>query len=240
LSQPKYGLAARWHYLWIPSSFLKIFATENPGLSTAGSFALEGYRRKADKDNPSRTWEFAVGIGYQSMAPKDAYWLGNGKDPTQDADLVQAKNFYLITMDMGFTSRQYFSRYFGIHYGAGLGLGIVQGKILRTSAQQISDPNNPSNKHYEVRTPGGQVICDGQAKCNETLLSQSETHPPDQGPYQSSRFQETGVPPVIPIVNLMAGLDFPIPDANGLEFRLEFGLFDFLGIFAGATAGYAF
>jgi hypothetical protein len=228
----KYGLAFRVRWVSVPSWFLGIFTDKNVPLSTY-SYALEGYRRKVDRDDPNRTWELSVAVGFQNMSPDDGYWLGKGKDPNVDADLVQARNFSLITMDAAFISRQYFSRYFGIHYGAGLGLAVVRGKILRTSAQ--CDPAT-GQCHVQIATP--TVTCGGpnQAACTESDLNLSTGR--DNGPYDAHRFQETSVPGAVPIINLLFGLDFPIPDAKGLEFRVEGGFYD--AFFIGGTAGYAF
>jgi hypothetical protein len=228
----KYGLAFRLRWVSVPSWFLGLFTDKNVPLSTY-SYALEGYRRKVDRDDPHRTWELAVAIGFQNMSPSDGYWLGKGKDPAQDADLVQARDFSLITMDAAFVSRQYFSPYFGIHYGAGLGLAVVRGKILRTSATY-----DPATKQYTVVSPTtGAPICDVNAKCSEAALAGTQGSN-DTGPSGAHRFQETSIPGAIPIINLLFGLDFPIPDAKGLEFRLEGGFYD--AFFLGGTAGYVF
>jgi hypothetical protein len=238
-----YGLAVRWRWVSVPGWFLGLFAQKNVPLSTFNCWALEGFWRKHDKEDRNRTWEIVVAVGYQNMTTSDGYWLGRGKDPALDADLVQTKGFGLITMDAAYVLRQYFSPYFGIHYGAGLGLGVVRGKIMRTSAQY-----DPATGQYEVRQPGepasgsgygpGAVICGTDAKCNETMLSQSSLAGQDLGPYQAHRFQETSVPSALPIINLLFGLDFPIPDAKGLEFRLEGGFYD--AFFVGVSGGYAF
>lgn len=226
---PQYGVAFRARWISVPSWFLGLFTQKNVPLSSY-SVGLEGYRRMRDREDPNRTWEISVGIGFQDMSMSDGYWLGKGKDPAQDTDLVQAKNFGLITMDAAFVSRQYFSRYFGIHYGAGLGLAVVRGKILRTSARQ------GANGTFTVES-NGQTICDASAKCDEKALTQTQGRQ-DLGPNEPHRFQETSVPGAIPIVNLLFGVDFPIPDAKGLEFRLEGGFFD--AFFLGGTMGYVF
>jgi hypothetical protein len=228
-SQAKYGLGIRVRWVSVPSWFLGLFTQKNVPLSSY-SYALEGYRRKVDRDDPHRTWELSAAIGFQNMSPADGYWLGKGKDPAVDADLVQARDFSLITMDAAFISRQYFSPYFGIHYGAGLGLAVVRGKILRTSAAY-----DPATGQYTVISNGNQ-ICDVNAKCNEAALAASQG-PGDQAG-NGHRFQETSIPGAIPIINLLFGLDFPIPDAKGLEFRVEGGFFD--AFFVGGTAGYVF
>ena len=244
-SKAMYGLAFRWRWISVPGWFLDAFTQKNVPLSTFSCFGLEGFRRKTDRDDPNRTWELSVALGYQNMSPPDGYWLGDNKDPVQDTDLVQFDGLSLITMDAAFVSRQYFTPYFGIHYGAGLGLAIVRGRILRTSAQY--DPGSG----YQVRTPGGgppgygsgQVICTQDAKCNQDprkgpTLSQSETGQ-DLGPYNAHRFQETSVPGALPIINLLVGIDFrvPIPQYHqAVEFRLEGGFFD--AFFIGLAAGY--
>lgn len=239
-SEPIYGVAARWRYIMVPGWFLGFFTQKNVPLYTPASFGLEGFRRKIDKDDPMRSWELVVGVGYQDMSPPDGYWLGKGKNIAVDTDLVQARNLSLITMDAAFVSRQYFNPYFGIHYGAGLGLGIVRGKILRTSAQY-----DPNTKGFEVRTPGGsgpgygtgQVVCDTKAKCNERLLNQYSGT--DLGPYDAHRFQETSVPGALPILDLLVGIDVraPLPNGQAVEFRVEGGFFD--AFFIGLTAAYA-
>jgi hypothetical protein len=226
----KYGLGLRVRWVSIPSWFLGLFAQRSVPLSSY-SYALEGYRRKVDRDDPHRTWELSAAVGFQNMSPADGYWLGKGKDPSQDADLVQAQNFSLITMDAAFISRQYFSPYFGIHYGAGLGLAVVRGKILRTSATY-----DPATKSYTV-VSNGNTICHADATCDQKALAATQTGP-DNGPSDPHRFQETSIPGAIPIINLLFGLDFPIPDAKGLEFRVEGGFYD--AFFVGGTAGYVF
>jgi hypothetical protein len=231
-SQAKYGLGIRVRWVSVPSWFLGLFAQKSVPLSSY-SYALEGYRRKIDRDNPNRTWELNVGIGFQNMSPPDGYWLGKGKQIDIDTDLVQAKNFSLITMDAAFISRQYFSPYFGIHYGAGLGLAVVRGKILRTSA--VCD-RATGQCHVQITQPQDQCGGPGQAACTEQNLAASGG-PGDQAG-NGHRFQETSIPGAIPIINLLFGLDFPIPDAKGLEFRIEGGFYD--AFFLGGTAGYVF
>jgi hypothetical protein len=229
--RPLYGVGARWRWVTVPGWFLGMFAEKNVPLSTFNCWALEGFWRKHDKDDPNRTWEIVVSVGYQNMSPPDGYWLGRGKDKSVDADLVQAKNFGLITFDAAYVLRQYFSPYFGIHYGAGLGLGVVRGRILRTSATY-----DPSTNTYTVQS-GGNQICDANAKCNEVALAGTQGQK-DLGPQQPHRFEETSVPSALPIINLLFGLDFPIPQAKGLEFRLDAGFYD--AFFVGLSGGFAF
>jgi hypothetical protein len=236
-----YGVAARWRWVTVPGWFLGLFTQKNVALSTFNCFALEGIWRKHDREDHNRTWEIMVSIGYQNMSPPDGYWLGKGKDITIDTDLVQAKGLGLITMDAAYVLRQYFSPYFGIHYGAGLGLGVVRGKVMRTSA--VCDPAT-GECHVELSqtnasTGKPDVHCGhaGEPACTERDLANSEGLP-DRGPNGAQRFQETSVPSALPIINLLFGLDFPVPDAKGLEFHLEGGFYD--AFFLGLSAGYVY
>jgi hypothetical protein len=233
-----YGVAGRWRWVTLPGWFLGLFAEKNVPLSTVNCWGLEGFWRKHDKDDPNRTWEIVVSAGYQNMTPPDGYWLGRGKDPAKDADLVQVRGLGLITMDAAYVIRQYFSPYFGIHYGAGLGLGIVRGKVLRTSATY-----NEVTGQYTVQNSSG-TICQPDAKCNKEALAQTELQPPDRGPTDPHRFEEDSVPGALPIINILAGIDvrIPIPDVgakNGaIEIRLEGGFYD--AFFVGLSGGYAY
>lgn len=226
-----YGVAARWRWVTIPGWFLGLFAEKNVPLSTFNAWGLEGFWRKHDKEDPNRTVEIVVSVGYQNMTPPDGYWLGRGKDPAKDADLVQVRSLGLITVDAAYVVRQYFNPYFGIHYGAGLGLGVVRGKVLRTSATY-----DQASGQYSVWSNGTR-LCDADAKCDEKGLALTEGTE-DQGATDPHRFEETSVPGALPILNVLFGLDFPIPDAKGLEFRLEGGFYD--AFFIGLSGGYAF
>jgi hypothetical protein len=230
------GFAARWRFVSVPGWFLGLFAEKNVPLSTFNCFAAEGFWRKHDKDDRNRTWEIVVSAGYQNMTPSDGFWLGRGKQLTQDTDLVQVRGLGLITFDAAYVLRQYFSPYFGIHYGAGLGLGVVRGKVLRTSA---TCDQATQQCHVEIRQPNPPVSCGhvGEPACTEADLTKSQGTS-DNGPGDPHRFQETGVPSAIPIINLLVGLDFPVPlpDKSNLEFRLEGGFYD--AFFVGLTMGY--
>jgi hypothetical protein len=234
-----YGLAFRARFVSVPSWLLQAFAPDNKRLRSY-AVGLEGFWRKRDREDRSRTWEIVVAVGYQGMSPPDGYWLGRSKDRLQDTDFVQAKGLSLITMDAAYVLRQYFSPYFGIHYGAGLGLGVVRGKLMRTSATcPAGQPCHVEISQTNATSGQPDVHCGhaGEAPCTETDLSHSERSP-DTGPTGAHRFQETAVPSAIPIVNLLFGLDFPVPDAKGLEFRIEGGFYD--AFFVGAGAGYLF
>jgi hypothetical protein len=83
----------------------------------------------------------------------------------------------------------------------------------------------------------------GSRSCTEAnLIQKRRPYPRHSGPISNResphRFQETSVPGAVPIINILFGLDFPVPDAKGLEFRIDAGFYD--AFFIGGSAGYVF
>jgi len=232
VNAPHFGGALRARWVTLPSWFLGMFTKANRALSSYG-VGLEGFRRKRDSDDPNRFTEISLALGYQNMSPPDGNWLGSGKDPSLDTDWVQFKNFGFWTIDFSYLGRQFFNEVFGIHYGAGLGLAIIQGDVLRTSSANCR-AGNLSTK--ECRP----LVCTNGV-CTETELSNSTKENPrgeSDSPEHPHRFREGSIPAVIPLINLVAGVDFRIPTVPGLEFRLEGGFYN--ALFLGGAAAYVY
>jgi len=231
LNPPLWGGALRARWISLPSWFLGMFTKANRALSSYG-VGLEGFRRKRDLENRDRFSEMSLGVGYQNMSPPDGNWLGNNHSAALDTDWVQFKNFGFWTIDFSYLVRQYFNEVFGIHYGAGLGLAIVQGDVLRTSSYGCTEQN--------INTCRPRV-CNGGPCTPKTLTEQglkdSQTGQPDN-PDTPHRFREGSIPGAIPIINLVLGIDFRIPTVPGLELRLEGGFFD--AFFLGGGAAYVY
>jgi hypothetical protein len=226
LNPPHYGGAFRARWVTVPHWVFGIFTKHNQAVS-AYSLAFEGTRRKRDAENPNRFTDISLAVGFQSMHAPDGNWLGNGKNPVIDTDWVQFKNLGLWTIDLAFVQRQYFNEVFGIHYGAGLGLAIVQGKVDRTKSNACTD-NNLDSCRPKVCTSTG-------SGCSESDLQKADT-PGDNTAADPHRTKIRDIPPVLPIINLVAGFDFRI--AHGLEARLEGGFYD--AFFVGGAVAYIY
>jgi hypothetical protein len=236
VNPPQFGVGFQARYISLPSAFLAAFLKASRPLSSWG-VGFEGFRRKRDADNPNRFWELSLGVGYQSMSPPDGNWLGNGHAANLDTDWVQFKNVAFWTIDFSFVERQFFNEFFGIHYGAGLGLTIIQGDILRTSSS--SDCTDSNLGDTSVCRP--RVCTSLAAGCTESELKSSQG-PADtgSGPGGAHRFREGSVPGAIPALSLFAGIDFRVPQVPGLEFRVNAGFFDLLVIYVGGGVAYLF
>lgn len=219
-----YGVAARARWVSVPGWFLDLFTKANEPLSST-AFGMEFFRRHGDYD-------LVLGLGWQGMSPSDGNWLGKGKVAGLDTDFVQTPGVGLVSVDFAFIRRQPFTEYFGMHYGAGLGLALVTGTIYRTSAGPFCTDANAGNESQCYPAEGGDPsrrILPGDLARTENGGADTATSP--------HRFVESGKPPVLPILNLTLGLDFRLPNVRGLEIRpLEVGFFN--AFFVGAGIAY--
>lgn len=219
----QFGFSLRYRQVFVPSWFLGLFTQEH---TTLNSFHVGGefVRRKGDMD-------IIIGVALQNMSPPDGNWLGRGKDPRIDTDYVQFKDFQMIGLDAAFVWHTNFNEWFGMHYGAGLGLGLLTGKVLRISA---GTPGCAS-------APGDERVCYPQP-CAQGPCTEAELRNLDGPPgtlERPGRYKEDSIPGAIPILNVLAGIDLHIPDVPGLEWRLLEGGF-YNAFFLGSSITYLF
>lgn len=222
-----YGVALRGRWVSVPKWMLNLFTKRNMPLSSY-SAAVEVMRRKGEFD-------FIFSFGYMGLAPADGNWLGKGHDARIDTDYVQFKNFGMYTADVSFVWHSYLNDWFGLHYGAGLGLGVMTGQMLRTSNFGCIEENagDPTQCH-----PKDVPSCEGPAGCSDAELAGTMNNPGMDDPNNPRRFADSNVPPVIPIVNVLAGVDFRLPHVRGWEAKLEGGFYN--AFFLGVGVGYTF
>ncbi|HTA19703.1 MAG TPA: hypothetical protein VK989_10450 [Polyangia bacterium] len=224
-----YGVALRLRWVSVPSWMLNLFTKRNVPLSSYAT-ALELMRRKGEFD-------FIVSVGYQNMSPPDGNWLGRGNNPATDTDYVQFKGLGFVGIDASFVWHSYLNDWFGLHYGAGLGVGIVTGQMLRTSdgSGGCTEQNagNVAGCHpVGITCPNGTCSDADLAGLNRggSMATDSATTP--------HRFVDPNVPPALPIVNVLVGVDFRLPHVRGWEAKIEGGFYD--AFFLGGGVGYTF
>jgi hypothetical protein len=219
----RYGVGVRSRWASTPSWMLGWFTKTAKPLS---SYTVGGefFRR-------SGNFDLVLGIAWQDLSPPDGNWLGSGKDPATDTDFVQFRNFGAVSVDLAFIMRTELNPWVGIHYGGGVGVGIVTGKVLRTSDGAGDCATNPGD--VVGCKPQLTPPCNGP--CTEQQLQNSEGgQDSSQAP---SRFVAGNIPAAYPIVNIVGGLDFRIPHLDGLELKVEGGFF-FPYLFLGGGVSY--
>jgi hypothetical protein len=216
----------RW--IIVPSWMLNLFTAKNVPLSSWGTGGGVYGRR----GNFSLMFSF----NYMDMSPPDGNWLGKGSSysAVTDTDLVQFRGLSLYAFDLSFIWTPMFTDWFGMHFGAGIGVGIVGGHILRTSNGSgctAANAGDLSQCHpVGVDCPNGI--------CNEAQLAATSATPGADTAATPHRFTESSVPPALPIVNVVVGLDFRLPQTKGWEASIEGGFYD--AFFLGLGVGYTF
>jgi opacity protein-like surface antigen len=225
----------RW--ITVPSWMLNLFTAKNVPLSSWGT-GLGVYGRRGN-------FSLMFSFNYMDMSPPDGNWLGKGASyaPETDTDLVQFRGLSLWAADLSFIWNNMFTDWFGMHLGAGIGVGLVRGHILRTSDGNGPTPNG-STSVCNASTAGDVSQCHPvlvdcpNGVCNEMQLAATSALPGTDTAATPRRFTETSVPPALPIVNVVVGIDFRLPQTKGWEATIEGGFYD--AFFLGLAVGYTF
>jgi len=220
-----YGVAARLRWISVPSWLLGLFTKKNVPLSTWGT-GLEIFRRKANFD-------IVLSFNYQNMSPGNGNWLGKGHPANTDTDFVRFDGLALYGADVSFVWHTLVNEWFGIHYGAGIGVAYIPGKIWRISNDPTACNENNAGDVRQCH-PRGWTYQQGLGLVPDpaTLL------PGPDDPNNPHQFADPNKPSVLPIVNVLIGVDFRLPQVRGWEAKLEGGFYD--AFFLGGAIGYTF
>ena len=207
-----YGLALRARWVSVPHWLLGLFTKHSIPLSTFGHFGIEGFFRQHDFD-------IVVALSYQNMSPPDGNWLGSGRNPEFDTRFLQFRGISLYSADISFIRHGMLTSWFGMHGGAGLGVGLLAGSLFVNVSQGCTNANLDD---LSACHPPGLTCVNGVCTTNAGFV----------------QVTRSDIFPLIPIVNVVFGLDFRLPNVNGWEAKLEAGFFD--AFFAGLGVGYTF
>ena len=221
--QARYGLGVRARWVSVPSWLLGLFLDQ--------SVALNSYTIGGEFFRRSGNFDLVLGLAWQALSPGDGNWLGKGNPPTTDTDFIQFRGLGAVSFDAAFILRTDFNEFVSLHYGGGVGIGITTGKMLRTSDGPAGCATNPGD------VAGCHPVIAGctAGPCTEAQLNGTSGGVDSAG--MPSRFSDPHIPAVYPIVNVVTGLDFRIPNMQGFEFKIEGGFF-FPYFFLGGGATY--
>jgi hypothetical protein len=225
-----YGFAARLRWISVPSWMLNLFTKKNVPLSTWGT-GIEFFRRKGNFD-------LVASFNYQNMSPPDGNWLGKEHRAELDTDYVHFDNLSLLGGDVSFIWHTMFNDWFGMHYGAGIGVAWVRGDILRISnGTQCTEQNagNINQCYPQGPTPVQPNGSDTLPLPPQYTIPRTDIPDTQAMPHQ---FVDSNKPPVLPVVNIVVGFDFRLPQVRGWEGRLEGGFYN--AFFLGTAVAYTF
>jgi|RhiMethySRZTD1v2_1073278.scaffolds.fasta_scaffold32654_5 hypothetical protein len=156
-------------------------------------------------------FDIEFNIEYGNYSPENGLYEENGEDPSQQdqyPDLTIFNNLGMISGDASFIWHADLTDFMQFRYGAGIGVGVKTG----SATQQ-------------------DTMCDSATTIDD--LDDINACQPVPG----APIDEMDIPPVLPVVKLLAGFRFKIVDQ--LSLNIEAG-FRFPAFFAGGGIGYFF
>jgi hypothetical protein len=134
--KPHFGVGLRLREVFIPKSLIELFVERAADGGAHLGFGLEVVRRKGN-------FEISLGVEYESLAAGDGVWIDKGDSiPADDPDLVEFDDFGWIGADVSFIWQQELAKMVAFRYGAGIGLGVILGDVLRTDYVCTTDDVN--------------------------------------------------------------------------------------------------
>jgi hypothetical protein len=213
-----YGVGALLRWVSVPGFMLDLFTKKNVPLSSWGT-GIQFFRRKGNFD-------LVGSLTYQDLSPPPGNWLGVGHEANLDTDYVVFDRLQQWGGDVSFIWHTMFTEWFGMHYGAGIGLAWIRGDILRISnGPQCTEANaGDISQCYPTNMP-------------HPLPPMPRTNVPDNQamPHQ---FVDGNKPSVLPILNMVIGINFRLPQVRGWEAKLEGGFYN--AFFLGGGVAYTF
>ena len=127
--KPAWGMGAKARRAWVTPAVQKLFFGDTPGTATMDGVGLDFTRRNGGS-------EVVFGFGYDRLDAVEGYYLEKGGDPLipGKVDYTTFQNPHWYTVEIGVVNHVQIHKFLEFRYGAGIGLGLVRGKVLRTSA----------------------------------------------------------------------------------------------------------
>lgn len=207
-NKPYYFLGARFRLLWIPSFLVNLFADVEdwPGAINPGT-GLEFTYRKNRFDIVAALW-------WQGFSATPGFMKGQGDMSSEMEQIRPGLNAFYLSAD--FLWSYPFNDIVAFTYGAGLGVGLVTGSLIRTEAF------SQGGSWHKCSGPGSGEG-DSSAYCEVG------------GHYGVDEADSGGdVPPVVPWIALDLGLR--IKPHRNFMMRVDLGIG--LGFFLGVSGNY--
>lgn len=207
----EFGLGVRMRNVRGPSAMIELFVEQAAGGSSNLGLGVELTRRKGNS-------ELQLGVEYERITPGDGIWIAKGDNVPQDeADYIlspeeSGEHLGWLTVEFTYFHHTPLTKQIALRFGGGLGIGIVTGELQKLDVQCApgSSNDNPTPGCLPSRYPGGMGAERGPT------------------PYD--------LPPVFPVINAIAGVQFRPTDA--ITVNVEAGLRTFL--FFGLSSSYFF
>lgn len=220
--QTQYGVGVHLRGIFIPTWLLNLFLDASTPLNSV-AFGAEFVRRKG-------SFDIVGSLDFGFYSPKDGNYLSKGGDPATDTDYVHFDGLNAISLAVHFIKHEQILSWMSFVWGGGVGLSIMLGDIFRASSSGCTEDNIDDIQQCR---PEGMDPNDPMAWINDPANSGSKD---EDNPDNPKLYREDGVPPVVPLVHLLVGMNFRIDDSFSV--RVDGGFRN--AFYVGATGHYFF
>jgi hypothetical protein len=152
-----WGAGLRLRYTFIPTGLIELFVERAAGGHSHPGFGIEAIRKKGE-------FEIAFGLEYENLSGNRGFWIDKGESisgcpgaPCDEPDELDYDGFSWLTLDATFIWHSKIAEMVAIRYGAGLGLGIIMGDVLRSDARCTSSDIASCTVYNPRREPEADV-----------------------------------------------------------------------------------
>ncbi|MBW2732593.1 MAG: hypothetical protein JRH20_09375, partial [Deltaproteobacteria bacterium] len=224
----KIGVGFHSRAMFMPSWLLSVGFNENTQMTSAAMGAEVVFRRG--------TFDIIGSIDFSFHSLDDGNFLGSGKNAATETDYLNFDNLNFVGFAVHFIKHHPVLPWMSIVWGGGVGLGVTLGSVYRVSAGRgcnaesagnealcmpdspTWDPSDPSAWMDDPMNHG----VDGDS-CPADLRGQGLCDEYDN----PKRFEDGDMWPVVPILHLLAGVDFKVSDHFSLRVDGGFRMLSF-------------
>jgi hypothetical protein len=134
VKKPDFGIGVAARHILLTRGVAEVFTESAPGGTRSKGASVEFAKRGKDL-------EFVLGFGYDDLNGSNGYYLETAGDPLEPGtvDFTEFRSFHWYTIDAVLVGYLELHKALAIRYGAGLGVAIPRGRILRTDSRCTSD-----------------------------------------------------------------------------------------------------
>jgi hypothetical protein len=214
----EWGADLRVREVFVPSALLGLFVDHSPGGASNTGIGVDLVRRRG-------TTELQLGFEYEHInAPQGTYINKGDTVPANDPDYIlspdsSGHNFGWFTIEFTFINNAPINKWVAFRYGAGLGIGILNGEI----------------DHYNIRCASGATNANPEPAClPQRFGGQGQYTDPNGNIIATEKqYAYNTYSPIYPVLNGIIGFQFkPTPKA---VINIEGGIrtLPFIGFSAG-------
>jgi hypothetical protein len=216
-----YGVDIRLRSMHVPTGLLNLFITHAADGASNFGYGIDVIRRHGNL-------ELAIGLEHEQITVGQGVWINSGDTvPQDDPDYVvigkdaQDGGLGWTTIDFTFVNHLVINKYVSFRYGAGAGIGIINGAL----------------DHYNVRCAGTATNASPEPGCTPTILGgQASVTDPNGNIISTNTQYKYSIPPVFPVIDAIVGFQFHPIDKMLVDLELGLHTLPYIG----ANIGYMF